>query len=154
MRFTSLFAVFLVGAVGSATAQPKQEETSARVRLNDKAGVAPRAPSAWVELASPTPAKHGTEFILVDEDAGGFGKLRLDAVKGAVPVKQVRVVFADGTTRSYRLDKRIDAKRHTSLYVDLRTTQNISQIVVVTDPRSRGEYAVYGSGTGGVIATR
>jgi hypothetical protein len=98
MRFTTLFAVILVGAVGSATAEPKQEVTSGRVSLNDKARAAPRAPSDWVELASSTPARHGTEFILVDKDAGGFGKLRLDAVKGAVPIKQVRVVFADGTS--------------------------------------------------------
>jgi hypothetical protein len=157
MRSRSLFAMLLVGLVGSAMAEPRREETSGRVRLNDTAGDtnAPRAPSAWVELASSTPAKHGTQFILIGEDAGGFGKLRLDAVKGgAIPVKQIRVDFADGKTKVYRLNKRIGTKRHKSLYVDLPTTKEISQIVVVTDSRSRGEYALYGSGTGGAIATR
>lgn len=154
--------MILVGAAATATAQPKQEETSGRVSLSaDDARLklqedAPRAPSAWVELASPTPAKHGTEFVIVGKEAGGFGRLRLDAVKGAVPVKQVRVRFADGKTKTYRLNKRIDAKRpnQKSLFVDLPTTQEIDQIVVVTDRRANGEYAVYGSGTGGVVAGR
>jgi len=156
MRTTAPFALILVGAVTTATAQPKQEETSGRVRLDESAANAnePRAPGDWVELASPTPAKHGTEFIIVGKEAGGFGKLRLDAVKGAVPVKQVRVSFSDGTSKVYRINKRIDAKRHTSLFVDLPTTKEIDQIAVVTDRRASGEYSVHGSGTGGVIANR
>ncbi len=154
MRTPNLFAMILVGTVGSATAEPKQEETSGRVSLDPAQGDAPRAPSAWVELASPTPAKHGTEYIVVGKDAGGFAKLRVDATKGAVSVKQVRVTFTDGQTKTYRIDKRIDSKRQKSLYVDLPTTREIEQVVVVTDRRSKGEFALYGSGTGGVIATR
>ncbi len=158
MRTTTIFAIIIVGTVAPATAEPKREETSGRVSLNDKAGDpsddAPRAPSAWVELASPTPAKHGTQYIIVGADQGGFGKLRVDAVKGAVPVKQVRVTFSDGKTKAFRISKRLDAKRQKSLYVDLPTTKEIDQVVVVTDARSRGQFAVYGSGTGGVIATR
>jgi hypothetical protein len=151
--------MILVGTVSAATAQPKQEETSGRVSLSEKAADdprrgAPRAPSEWVELASPTPAKHGTEFIIVGEDAGGFGMLRVDAVKGAVAVKQVRVGFSDGKTKTYRVNKRLDAKRRRSLVVELPTTKEIEQVVIVTDRRGGGAYTLHGSGTGGVIATR
>lgn len=151
--------MILLGTASVATAQPKHEETSGRVSLREKAPDdpkqdAPRAPSEWVELASPTPARHGEQFILVGEDAGGFGKLRIDAVKGGIPVKQVRVMFVDGTEKTYRVNKRIDAKRKKSVFVDLPTTQEIEHVVVVTDRRSKGEYSLYGSGTGGVIATR
>lgn len=161
MRSPGISTLILVGLTATAAAQPKQEETSGRVSLKEddarrkaRDSQAPRAPADWVELATPTPASHGTEFVMVGKDAGGFGKLRLDAVKGVVPVKTVRVVFTDGTAKSYRLGKRLDAKRQPSLYVDLPTTATIEQIVVTTDPRARGEYAVYGSGTGGVVADR
>lgn len=150
--------MILLGAASTATAQPKHEETSGRVSLSDSKAAEdandPRAPSDWVELATPTPAKHGSTFILVGKDAGGFGKLRIDAVKGAVPVKQVRVSFTDGKSKAYRVNKRIDVKRQKSLTVDLPTTKEIDHIVVVTDRRAKGEYTVHGSGTGGVIANR
>lgn len=147
--------MFLVGAATVATAQPKHEETSGRVSLNPQAPAErARAPSEWVELASATPAKHGTEFIGVGKEAGGFGKLRLDAVKGVVRVKQVRVTFADGTQKTFRINKRIDAKRQKWVFVELPTTQEIDQVIVVTDRTSKGEYALFGSGTGGVVAHR
>ena len=158
MRTTALFAMILVGGATTATAQPKQEETSGRVSLNDskaaEAANEPRAPSDWVELATPTLAKHGSTFIIVGKEAGGFGKLRIDAEKGAVPVKQIRVSFTDGKTKVFKVNKRIDTKRQKSLTFDLPTTKEIDQIVVVTDRRSKGEYTVHGSGTGGVIANR
>lgn len=148
--------MILVGAVTTATAQPTREETSGRVRLDESAADAnqPRVPGDWVELASPTRAKHGTEFIIVGKEAGGFGKLRIDAVKGAVPVKQVRVSFSDGRSKVFRLNKRLDAKRQRSVTVELPTTKEIDQIVVVTDRRAKGEYSVHGTGTGGVLANR
>lgn len=161
MRFTTLFAMILVGAAATATAQPKQEETSGRVSLNpdtansDDAGEsAPRAPGEWVELATPTPARHGSTFIIVGEEAGGFGVLRIDAVKGAAVVKQVRVSFSDGKSKVFKVNKRIDTKRKKSITLTLPTTRELDQVVVVTDRKSRGEYAVFGSGTGGRIATR
>ena len=160
MRTPAVFAMILLGTATLATAQPRQEETSGRVSLREKAPDdpkedAPRAPSEWVELASPTPAKHGEQFFIVGEEAGGFGKLRIDAVKGGgIPVKQVRVMFADGTEKTYRVNKRIAPKGSKSVVVDLPTTQAIDQVVVVTDRRSSGLYALYGSGTGGVVAGR
>jgi hypothetical protein len=151
--------MILLGTASLATAQPKQEETSGRVSLKEKAPDnpredAPRSPSDWVELASATPAKHGTQYIIVGREAGGFGKLRIDAVKGGIPIKQVRVSFTDGSSKTYRLNKRVDANHQKSVFVDLPTTQEIDQVVIVTDRRSKGEYALYGSGTGGVVAGR
>jgi hypothetical protein len=153
--------MFLVGAVGTATAQPKPEETSGRVSLNETAPAdqPPRSPDDWVELASATPAKHGNEYVVVGKDQGGFARLRIDAAKGAVAVKSVTVELADGTSKTYRVNKRIDGKRK-SVFVDLPTTSEIEHIVVSTDRRSAGEYAVFGSVEGaksegkGVVAGR
>lgn len=53
-----------------------------------------------------------------------------------------------------RVNRRLDPKKQKSLFVDLPTTKEIDQVVVVTDARSHGQFALYGSGTGGVIASR
>lgn len=156
MKSRALFTLFLVGAAGTATAQDKQEETSGRVSLNEKAPESqpPRSPDDWVELASATPAKHGTEYIVVGKDQGEFARLRLDAVRGVVPVKAVRIELTDGTTKTYRVQRRIDAKHQTQVYIDLPTTGQLSSVVVMTDRRSTGAYTVHASGSGGIVARR
>ena len=47
-------------------------------------------------IATPTPASHGTEFVVVGKEQGSFGKLRVDADKGKVIVRRVRIYFDDG----------------------------------------------------------
>jgi len=147
--------MIFLGAVGTATAQPKQEETSGRVSLKENAPAdqSPRTPEDWVELASPTPAKHGTEYVVVGKDQGEFAQLRIDAVKGAIPVKAVAVEMADGSVKNFKLNKRIDVKRNKSLIIDLPTSSSIAHIVVVTDRKSTGEYSVFGAGAGGTTGT-
>src|SRR4051812_27657442 len=73
MKCSALFTAFVLGAAATVSAQPKreatpkQEENGERVRLDDKKTdkKADTVASAadWIELASPTPAKHGTEFV-------------------------------------------------------------------------------------------
>jgi hypothetical protein len=158
MKTSVLFALIVVGATTQAAAQPKSEETSGRVSLNDKAAPtrsdAARQPNDWVELASATPAKHGKEFVVVGKDAGAFGKLRLEADKGKVIVLRVKVYFADGASKVYMIDKRLDAKRRKSTLVDLKTQKAIDRIVVMTETYTNGQYALYGASSPGVVAGR
>jgi hypothetical protein len=152
MRSSALFTVIVLGIGATASAEPKQEETSGRVRLsdkNDKAADAPRQPSDWVELASPTPAKHGTEFVIVGKRAGSFATLRLDAAKGKTIVRKVKVFFSDGKSKTIQVDTVLTANRRPA-FVELGATKPIDRLVITTEPYTSGEYAVYGSsGAGG-----
>ena len=155
MRSSTLFAVIVIEAAGTATAEPKQEETSGRVSLNEKdvkKTDAPRQPSDWVELATPTPAKHGNEFIMVGKDAGYFSKLRIDPAKGKTIVRRVKVFFLDGKVKTVRLDKAVSQGRPAT--VDLGPAKAIDHIVVSTETHTGGHYTVYGSSGGGVVGSR
>jgi hypothetical protein len=167
MRSSRLLALFVVGGWCSlAAAQPateslpKKEETSGRVTLRDteKGARPPRSPGGWIEIASPTPAKHGTEFIVVGgEDAGMFSQLRIDAAKGRTAVRQVRVWFADGTRKTFPVGRTISDKGRKYTIVDLGTPKAIDQVVIKTDDLGRGEYAIYGSSGasgGGEVSSR
>jgi hypothetical protein len=158
MKVSVVFTMILVGAAATATAEPKQEETSGRVSLNENKphDDAPRQPGDWVELASPTPAKHGTEFVIVGKDAGAFSKLRLQAAKGKTIVRKVKVFFADGddkfAVKTVQLDKILPQGKST--YIDLGDSRTIDRIVVQTETYTGGQYAVYGSSGDGVVGSR
>ncbi|HEY5922963.1 MAG TPA: hypothetical protein VIV11_14890 [Kofleriaceae bacterium] len=155
MRSSALFTVIVVAAAGTATAEPKQEETSGRVSLNEKdvKKTEPRQPSDWVELATPTPAKHGTEFIIVGKDAGYFTKIRIDPAKGRTVVRRVKVFFEDGKVKTTWLDKAVSQGR-APIVVELGNAKIIDRIVVTTETHTNGQYAIYGSSGGGVVGSR
>lgn len=149
MKSSTVFALIVAGHVGIAYAQPKQEEISGRVSLDDPAtdnsdGV--RSSSEWVELATPTPANHGTEYIIVGADAGTFSQLRLAPASGRTNVVRVKVFFADGDTKTVRVDRTLSTKRKKSAYVDLGAPRTIDRIAVTTETHTKGTYAVYGTG--------
>lgn len=150
--------MIVVGAGSVASAEPKQNETSGRVSYAENADSAkadePRRPGEWVELASATPSKHGTEYVMVGKDAGSFSQLRIEAVKGRTEVQVVKVVFDDGTVKRVRVDKRISTKRDKTLVVDLKKPHVIDHIEVTVDSGLGGHYAVYGSSGAGSVATR
>ena len=143
MRSSALFTVVLVGAGAIASAQPRQEETSGRVGHNEKE---PRRPAEWVELASPTPASHGTEFVVVGgEETGYFSQLRIDASKGRTIVRKVKVFFSDGMIKTKRIDRSISGEKF--VQIDLGEAKAIDRIVITTDAHTDGRYAVYASAT-------
>ena len=155
IRLSALFTAMVVAQASGAAAEPKQEETSGRVSLNENKKPAEdpyRQPGEWVELASPTPAKHGTEFVMVGKEAGSFAKLRIDGAQGRTNVRKVKVFFADGKTKTVQLDKSLRAGKSTT--VDLGREEYIDRIVVTTETHTKGQYAVYGSSGGGVVGSR
>lgn len=147
MRCPLLFALMVAGSVTAASAEPKQEEISERVSLNENADQKTdvRQPGEWVELATPTPAKHGTEFIMVGENAGTFSKLRIDGTTGRTNVVRVKVYFADGEAKTVRLDRALHPTRDRSAFVDLGEPRLIDRVVITTETHTKGKYALYGS---------
>ena len=147
--------MIVLGVATAASAEPKQEETSGRVSLKEKAEPKnePRQPGDWVELATPTPAKHGTEFVLVGKEAGYFARLRLDPAKGKTIVRRVKVFFDDGNVRVVRPNKILSQGKQ-PLYVELGDAQAIDRIVVTTETHTDGQYSIYGSAGGGVVGSR
>ncbi len=158
MRSSTLFTVFVVGGVSVASAEPKQEETSGRVsyteKKDSKEADEPRQPSDWIELASATPSKHGTEYVMVGTQAGSFSQLRIDAVKGRTELHVVKIVFADNSVKRLRVDRMISAKKKQVFYVDLDATKPIHHVEISVDPGMGGHYALYGSSGTGSVATR
>lgn len=163
MKLSAVFVCILVGVTSIAAAEPappsppkpesaapKTDEASGRVSYvepkTDTAAQqeAPRATGQWVEIASPTPSKHGTEFIMVGEDAGAFSQLWVAPAKGTTLVRSVRVIYADGSSKRFRVDSTINKKGRKFAVVDLKGNKTIDHIVVNTEI-GKGTYALYGA---------
>jgi hypothetical protein len=141
MRIPSVFAIVVMAATGAASAEP------ARIRYGDTK--APDHESGWTQLATPTPAKHGTEFVMVGKELGKLGRVRIDADKGTVIVRRVKVYFADGTQQVVNVDRSLGPK-HESAEIALKAPAEVDRIVVTTEPQTKGEYTIYGSSPVGV----
>jgi hypothetical protein len=133
MTKTAISALILAIAPSVVSAAPAKDETAERVSYNDEKEKSD-SPDGWVELASPTPAKHGRTYITVD---GRYAQLRVDRHKGRPVVKTVRIVYSDGKQRTVKINSR---KR--SSVIDLAAGSTIEHIVVTTDWRSKGTYTV------------
>ncbi|HUJ63386.1 MAG TPA: hypothetical protein VLX92_33035 [Kofleriaceae bacterium] len=142
MKLHAGFAVVLVGATAVASAEPKQEGDNARVSYRTDLPVQPaHADGAWMELATATPASHGTEYFDVGQDAGTFGQVRIELSKGTVELHRVRLDFADGTSKVVDVDKRLNAHRRSAV-IALRSPRPIAEIVVSTE-RGPGSYEIF-----------
>lgn len=98
----------------------------------------------WVNLASPTPSRHGTTWIAVEHQLGTFRTLRVDVTSGTVHVRRVVVEFHNGKSSTFEVDRYLTA-RHPSAYIDLGAPRAIDRIIVSTSPRPAGSYEVHGS---------
>lgn len=148
MKSSALFTLILVGAAATASAQPEPVEPSGRVSYTDNKAATPKAdlPKAGdeVELASATPAAHGTEFVVVGKEAGAFSKLRIAAASGRVIVRKVRIFFDDGTQQTVQVDAILDAQRGREATIDLKSVKSIDHVTVSTEP-GHGSYVLYGT---------
>src|SRR6267142_105263 len=121
MRIPWVFAIVLVGGSTIAAAQPKPKENTERLSYNERTKPpkhdSPRT-GDWVQLATPTPASNGTEFVVVGRDAGAFSRLRIDPSDGKVIVRRVRIYFEDGKEKLVTMNKVIDAARNNPALID------------------------------------
>jgi hypothetical protein len=141
MKIIAISGLLLAGAVSVVTAAPAKDETAERVSYTEAAG--PQADRGdTIELASPTPTKHGRTFVTVDPDHGRIVQLRVQAHQGRPVVKTVEVVYADGKSRTVKVGRALAGKRATHV-IDLKRGTAIDHIVIVADKRSRGSYVVH-----------
>ena len=143
MRARSLLVFLLVAATATLTAQAEQLDGRVPFSSRPERYRPPRAHHDWVRLASPTPTRFGTEYIVVGRDAGWFRTLRIEAVSGTVFVRQVRIMTGR-FARTFMVQRGLD-RRHPVVYVDLGTPRQIDQLAVTTDRFPTGVYIVDGS---------
>jgi hypothetical protein len=156
MKITVLSAVLVAGAVSLVSAAPEKKESTERVSYTEKGKRdTPKASpdtEGWIELATPTPASHGREFIFVDEAVAPIEQLRITATANRPIVRSLRIEYRDGTQRVVRLDKVVDAKH--PAYVDLRGPKRIERVTVVSEGSSKATYALHGAPARSGVATR
>lgn len=151
MRSTALTCLLISAPVSLVSAAPARDESTERISYSDRGKPPPATPDpgrpgrpgwpGWIELASATPASHGKEFIMVGAGAGTFTQLRLTAASGRPEIHSVRVDYQDGRHKVFPISRVLDAKRRPA-YLDLRGPHELAQIVVTTDPRSKGSYVL------------
>jgi len=97
----------------------------------------------WVSLGNGYKAYNARQMISVD--AGNrYSKLRIQGTSGAPVVTRITVQFANGGRQEVELNERLSGGAGS--VIDLNgDTRKITRIIVHTDGRSRGEYAVYGA---------
>lgn len=144
MRAHLCLVLGLLAVSSPASAQP--EEDGARVPYFQRDGLyrPPRSEQDWVRLVSPTPTRHGTQYVVISRDMGWFRSLRVEAMTGIVMVRRISIETHNHTWKTFYPNRRLD-KRHPTLHVDLGSSAQISQIVITTDRRFAGTYTVYGS---------
>jgi hypothetical protein len=158
MKISGVFTIVLVATASPAAAQPLPKEDTGRVSYrHQKSSHRDERPrdGDWVQLASPTPASHGTEFVVIGKEQGEFNRVRIDPAQGRVIVRRVRIYFDDGKQKVVDVDKIIDVHRNNPAIIDLDTAKAIDRIVVTTEPQTKGSYAIYAAvGTGEVVGER
>ena len=152
MKILAISGLLLAAFALPVSAAPSKDETAERVSYTSEAPAkkSPTNPEGdWVELASPTPARHGKEFITVD---GRYAQLRIDAAQGRPKIKSVRILYANGKERIVRVGRTLAGKQKTAV-VDLSGAP-IEHIVVETNPSAGGKYTVTGVPVSSGVATR
>jgi hypothetical protein len=140
MKITAISGLLLALAAQVVSAEPAKQETAERVSYTGQKAKSQPPEGEWVELATPTPASHGREYITVD---GKYAQIRLEATKGRPIVRTVRIDYRDGGHKFVRLDRVL--QREKAATIDLKGAREVTAIVVDTDWQSRGMYAVHGA---------
>lgn len=141
-----LVVLAVVAPSPGARAQPR-EERGGRVPYgpNWRRPPPPAPPRAgWRELATPTPTRHGTEWIFVDESTGPLRVLRVQATTGTVHLRRVRVELANGKVLTFAADRWLNRARP-STRIDLGGLQSVERIAITTARAPAGTYALYGA---------
>jgi hypothetical protein len=112
----------------------------------------PEPKSQWVQLGTPTPVGHGTEYFMVGKESGQFARLRLELTDGWVIVTRIRVHFVDGMVQTSSAYRRLNG-HHRSEFVELDSVKAIESIDVSTESWTRGSYQLSGFQGSIIIAT-
>lgn len=121
--------------------QPHHDVSMGRTSYTHADSPAPA--DGWTQLATPTPARYGREFIEVGPNIGPVNRLKIAASDGDVRVEHVEVFFSNGTHQDIAVKRTLSPKQQTVL--DLNDSGQIDHLVVVTSQHSEGDYELYGS---------
>lgn len=146
MRVPSLLAYVLAATAATATAGgTSRESIDERVPYTNHPEHyrRPTIHYDWVRLATPTPTRFGTEYLVIDPSVGPMRTLRFEVTSGTVVLRRVQVMRGR-FHRTIQVQARLD-RWHPVAYVDLGTPQYIDQLAVTTDRWPRGSYVVHGS---------
>lgn len=159
MRGLAILAVLAAGAplaqarpheeVPAEVTQPHHDTPMGRTSYTHADPPAPA--DGWTQLATPTPARYGREFIEVGPNVGPLDRLKIAASDGDVHVDHVEVFFTNGTHQDIAVKRTLAPKQHAELA--LQDAGQIDHLVVVTSRHSEGDYEIYGS-SGAPVASR
>ena len=146
MKVSMIVAVLLVAATSISGAQPR-EERGGRIPYGPRMRPRPAPPPRtgdWVRLATPTPTRHGTEWIVLDPRTSEFRALRIEATSGTVHLRRVRVEFANGQVSTFHVGQRLNHRRPNAR-IDFGVRRHVERIAITTARSPAGTYVVYGS---------
>jgi hypothetical protein len=96
----------------------------------------------WVTIAEGTGADGRREFWL-NKDNRRYGKLRIEAVRGAPAIEKIAVNFGNGATQVIPINSRLEPGGGEIIDLD-GDERRVTRVIVYPLPRSRGVYTVYG----------
>jgi hypothetical protein len=139
----------LVAAVASSVAHAEpREERGGRVPFTEPSRSRIPAPPPrvgdWVALATPTPTRFETEWIVVGRAAGAFRTVRIQTTAGIVHLRSVRIELPTGKVMMFAAEHWLDA-RHPNADIDLGAPRYIAHIAVTTARMPAGAYTVFGA---------
>jgi hypothetical protein len=138
-----LSALTLTGMIAPAQATRDPEAVGRVSYIGPITKPRPDPKSQWVQLGTPTPARHGTEYFMVGKESGQFLRLRLELTDGWVIVTRIRVHFVDGMVQTSSARRRLNT-HHRSEYVELDSVKAIDSIDVSTESWTSGSYQLSG----------
>jgi hypothetical protein len=152
MRIKTILLGLILGTSTVAVAQPQRpydHDRDHRGHYGDHYDQRGRVVNRWLTLTAGVPTTDYRHIINVNPNAGRFEKIRLSIDSGRVFVRQVAVIFADGTNRKFRIDRTMRAGEVAEIDLPGRF-RAIERVIVYNDPARRWR----NSGTYSVVAQR
>jgi hypothetical protein len=141
MKAFTAIALVVLATASTGSAQPR-EERGGRVELREVQP--PSHADGWLRLATPTPSRYGTEWVVVARTAGPLRALRIEATTGSVHLRRVVVEFQDGASATFNVDQWLD-RHHPNARIDFGAPRRLASLAITTAKVPAGTYTVYGS---------
>jgi hypothetical protein len=145
-------ATALVTALGMGTAAPVMAQVSGRIEIHYDRGRAHydryedshwnrEFTGRWVTIAEGTGEGGRHEFWL-PKDNRRYGKLRIEAVRGAPGIEKIAINFGNGATQVIQINSRLEPGGGEILDLD-GDERKVTRVIVYPTARSRGAYTVF-----------
>jgi len=133
----TLLFMFAIGCASHA--QPYQEPTPATGGFT----AAPAVVEDWVQLGSPVATAPMQQTLVVPPTIGPLHQLMVKGVTGQARIAQILLQYSDQRERT--VDVRKVFGPGDGQVIELREPQQVSKVVVFTEPESTGSIVLLGS---------